>query len=262
MTEKEQIHSEPKIYLEASAMDTTNQTVLRKNYLAEFLSLQAQTNQAFSKSVVSMNEKLEETSSEQHDHYLHLLSKLQEQESMNEHLKTGVQLNDLNNKDVIQRLSNLESINEQVGKVLEEEKMLSQATIDQLSFQEDLTRKIHTKLEDYEKLYLDIQIKMNEQESFYQQINDKLVIQDMFHQTIIERMDKQDVNSQKMVKQIDSIGDALVDKIESAIQSIETKYKQTLHYLGSFFHPKERVIHKIPVKNEKKQVEIERVKQD
>ncbi|WP_078380395.1 hypothetical protein [Sutcliffiella halmapala] len=262
MTEPKQIHPQPKIYLDPSTMTTTNQTMLKKNYLAEFLTIQEQTNHALSDSVTSINDKLEDASSEQHTQYLHLLSKLQDQEMINEQFRGEVQLNELNNKEVIHRLNNLETISEEVSRILEEEKLMSQATIDQLSFQEDLTRKIHNKLEDYEKLYLDIQNKMKEQETFYQQINDKLEVQDMFHKTVMERMDKQDVNSQQMAKQLDSLRSMMIEKLESAIQSIETKYKQTLHYFSTIFSSKERVVHKFPINVDKKHSENEEVKKD
>lgn len=262
MSELNEVQPQPKIFLDSSTIHTPNQTVLRKNYLAEILKEQEETNQAFHRSVSSMSEKLNETSSEQQAHYLHLLGKLENQETVHEQLKTNVQLNDLTNKEVIERLHHLETLSEEVSKVLGEEKLMSQATIDQLTYQEDLTRKIHTKLEDYEELYLDIQKKMQEQESFYQQINDKLQIQDMYHQTVMERMDKQDENAQQMTKQINNLRTILIEKMESAIQSIETKYKQTLNYFSNIFGTKERTVHKFPLNVDKKQKENQEVMKD
>lgn len=153
--------------------------------------------------------------------------------------------------EIEQRLDKLEIL-------VEEEKLLSQATIDQLAFQEDMTRGIHTKLEKYEDLYEDIQSRIAEQEHFYHEINDKLQIQEMFHQSIMNRLDSQDETSQKLVNQLDMVRQTLVERLEAAILSIDSKYKQTLQYLSGMVGLKERIIQK-PTSQENANKELVKV---
>ncbi|WP_417900272.1 hypothetical protein ABN702_08490 [Bacillus haimaensis] len=250
MNEDEQLKPFPKLYVDSTINDS-NQSYLRKNYLLELLNMQAQTNDTLSNSVSSVHEKLEETKSNQLQQFESILTKMNVQQEVSDHLKNEIHLNDLNNKEVMERLKTLETMNGEVSRTLEEERLMSQATIDQLCFQEDLTRKIHNKLEDYEVLYIDIQKKMKEQEAFYEQINQQLQIQDMFHQTVIQRMDQQDANTKQIENKMDSLRDALMGKIEAAIVYFETKYKQSLFFLGNLLTTKEkRFIHRIPVQKE------------
>ncbi|WP_223699891.1 hypothetical protein [Sutcliffiella deserti] len=247
--------SKPKIYFDPASMNMSNQTVLRKNYLAQILSQQQETNQTLSHSVSAINAKLEETSCEQEAKHSQLMNKLEDQVKVNEHLKFEVNKNDLTNQEIILRLTKLEQMNEEVSKALEEERILSQATIDQLTYQEDLTRKIHNKLEGYEKQSAKVLVKMQEQEPLYEHIQEKLEIQDMYHKTVMERLDKQDVKQEKMASQIDSLGTVLVNKIDDALQSIESKYKETLHYLRRIFNKKEKDIYQYPISLETKEKE-------
>lgn len=250
MNEEEQLHPNPKLYVNY-IMNESNQSVLRKNYLMELLSLQAQTNDTLSHSVSFVQDKLEETNSNQLHQFENILSKMVSQQEVSEHLKKEIHLNDRNNKEVLDRLKSLEAMSGEVNRTLEEEKLMSQATIDQLSYQEDLTRKIHNQLNDYEMLYKDIQQKMKDQESLYEQINRQLAIQDMFHQTVLQRMDQQDANTQQIENKMDSIKEAMMEKIDAAIHYFETKYKQTLYYLGNVFNPKEkRLIQRLPLRKE------------
>ncbi|TYS62575.1 hypothetical protein FZC76_20275 [Sutcliffiella horikoshii] len=190
---------------------------------------------------------------DQDRNYAQLLELIKVQSLLSEELQENIASHVESSKKVDQRLNKLEVS-------LEEEKLLSQATLDQLAFQEDLTRCIHTKLEKYEELYEDIQLKLHDQEHFYQEINNKLLVQEMFHKSLMERMDSQDIASQKIADQLNTLRQTLVDKLENAITSIDSKYKQTLHYLsGSMFGLKERIIQKAPLEiesNEAKKVEV------
>ncbi|KPB06468.1 hypothetical protein [Bacillus sp. CHD6a] len=201
------------------------------------------------KSHLDLTQKL----NEQDNNYAQLLELLKVQSLLSEELQENIASNEESSKKVEQRLDKLEVL-------VEEEKLLSQATIDQLALQENLTRGIHTKLEKYEELYEDIQLKLHDQEHFYQEINNKLQVQEMFHKSVMERMDSQDIASQKIADQLNTLRQTLVDKLENAITSIDSKYKQTLHYLsGSMVGLKERIIQKAPLEtesNEMKKVEV------
>jgi uncharacterized protein YerC len=260
MNEEEQVQPIPKLYID-STINESNQSILRKSYLMELLTMQAKTNDILSHSVSTVHNELEKTNSKQLRQFENILLKMEMQQEISDHLKNEVHLNDLNNKEVMERLKDLETTNREVSKTLEEEKLMSQATIDQLSFQEDLTRKIHNKLENYEQLYKDIQQKMIEQEAFYDQINRQLEIQDMFHQTVIQRMDKQDSNTKQIENKMDSLREAMIGKIETAIDYFETKYKQTLFFLGNLLNPKEkRLIHRFPQQKDEPLEENEEIK--
>lgn len=262
MNEEVQEQPIPKLYLHSN-INMSNQSILRKSYLMELLAMQAQTNDILFHSVTDVHNELEKTNSKQVQQFENILLKMDMQQEVSDHLKNEVHLNDLNNKEVLERLKSLEISNREISKTLEEEKLMSQATIDQLSFQEDLTREIHNKLENYEKLYKDIQQKMIEQEVFYDQINRQLEIQDMFHQTVIQRMDKQDANTKQIENKMDSLREAMIGKIETAIDYFEIKYKQTLFFLGNLLNPKEkRLIHRLPQQKDEPLEENEEIKKD
>ncbi|WP_404441859.1 hypothetical protein LG307_11220 [Sutcliffiella horikoshii] len=202
------------------------------------------------------HEDLAEKVNDHDKNYEQLLELLRVQSLVSEELQGNILTNEESSKKVEQRLDNLELL-------VEEEKLLSQATIDQLAFQEDLTRGIHLKLEKYEELYGDIQAKLHDQEHFYQEINKKLQVQEMFHQSVMERLDSQDIASQKIADQLNILRQTLVDKLETAITSIDSKYKQTLHYLsGSMFGLKERIIQKAPLESDNNEVKKVEVKQE
>lgn len=301
----------PKLYNQTKSV-MSNQQEYRKNYLADILKQQEETNLAVSRTVNKINDNLQHSISLQDKNHQLLLDKLYSQEKvqsdlsemittqdsnvrqlydkvfeheknhekhtlklndqdknyaqllellkvqslLSEELQENIASNEESSKKVQQRLDKLEVS-------LEEEKLLSQATIDQLAFQEDLTRGIHTKLEKYEELYEDIQLTLHDQEHFYQEINNKLQAQEMFHKSVMERMDSQDIASQKIADQLNTLRQTLVDKLENAISSIDSKYKQTLHYLsGSMIGLKERIIQKAPVENANNEMKKVEVKQE
>lgn len=239
MTDEEQLHPNPKLYVD-HILNGSNQSVLRKNYLMELLNMHAQTNDTLSHSVTYVQEKLEETNAHQLHQFDNILTKMGIQQDASDLLKKEIHSNDRNNKEVMDRLKALETMSGEVSRTLEEERLMSQATIDQLSYQEDLTRKIHDQLNEYELLYKNIQQKMKDQESLYEQINRQLEIQDMFHQTVIQRMDQQDANTKQIEYKMDTLRETMLEKMDAAIHYFETKYKQTLYYLGNMFNSKEK----------------------
>ncbi|NLP49326.1 hypothetical protein [Bacillus sp. RO1] len=259
----------PKLFDQTKSI-TSNQQEFRKNYLADILKQQEETNLTVSRSVNKINHTLQQSISTQDSNHQLLLDKLYSQEKvqkelsvmiltqsiLSEELKGNIASNEESSKKVEQRLDKLELL-------VEEEKLLSQATIDQLAFQENLTRGIHSKLEKYEEMYEDIQSKLHDQEHFYQEINNKLQLQEIFHQSVMERLDSQDIASQKIADQLKMLRHTLVDKLETAITSIDSKYRQTLHYLsGSMIGLKERIIQKTPIQNESNEVKKVEVKQE
>ncbi|WP_226681527.1 transcriptional regulator [Sutcliffiella horikoshii] len=273
----------PKLFHHTKSV-MSNQQEFRRNYLEDILKQQEETNLTVSRTVNKINDNLQQSISIQDKNHQLLLDKLYSQEKVqktlsemittqdsnvrqlydkvlvheknHEELQENIASNEESSKKVEQRLDKLEVS-------LEEEKLLSQATIDQLAFQEDLTRGIHTKLEKYEELYADLQSTLHDQEHFYQEINNKLQVQEMFHKSVMERMDSQDIASQKIADQLNTLRQTLVDKLENAISSIDSKYKQTLHYLsGSMSGLKERIIQKAPVENTNNEMKKVEVKQE
>ncbi|MGD7052300.1 hypothetical protein [Sutcliffiella horikoshii] len=250
-----------------STQDKNHQLLLDKLYsqeknqqdLSEMIATQdLNVRQVFDKVLVheKNHEDLTLKLNDQDKNYAQLLELLKVQSLLSEELQENIASHEESSKKVDQRLDKLEVS-------LEEEKLLSQATIDQLAFQENLTRGIHTKLEKYEELYEDIQSKLHDQEHFYQEINNKLQVQEMFHKSVLERMNSQDIASQKIAEQLNALRQTLVDKLEIAISSIDSKYKQTLHYLsGSMIGLKERIIQKPPVENENNEIKKVEVKQE
>lgn len=202
------------------------------------------------------HQQLEEKINEQNTNHMRLNDRLMIQVAKSDELLECLLSTETSTMQIEQRLDKMEVL-------VEEEKQLSQATIDQLAFQEDLTRGIHTKLEKYEELYEDIQSRISKQEHIFHDINDKLQIQDMFHQSIMERLDSQDAVSQKMAVQLDTLRQTLVEKLEAAILSIDSKYKQTLHYLAGMVGLKERIIQKpSPQESANKEQEMVEINQE
>ncbi|QFT89165.1 hypothetical protein FIU87_10950 [Bacillus sp. THAF10] len=262
------IPAEPRIFMNTHAI-SSNQQEYRKNYLSAILEEQSEINKTVSSSVDEMKENFNENFDTQEKHFVQLLEIIQLQETKSDEIKENILSNEAIVEQKIESLHVL--INEQISLELQsrldkletifaEEKLLSQATIDQLACQENLTRSISSRLENYEELYKDIRAKISDQELLFKRINEKLEIQEMFHQSVMERLAHQDEVAQNMTKQLEILKKNLMEKVESAITSIDTKYKQTLHYFSGIFGLQERVIQKQPTSNEKineEKVEVE-----
>lgn len=268
----------PKIFYQTT-VSTSNQQEYRKNYLKEILKRQEETNDQFTTTVTDLNKNLQQGLTDQENNYEHIRGKLNVHDTVHQKITESLtvhqgyfqQITDkLNTQDINQQhfhdqlkvqtsisdelhesIRSTETSNMQIDKrldslelLVEEEMHLSQATLDQLAFQEDLTRGIHNKLEKYEELYEDIQTRLSEQEHIYLEINEKFQIQEMFHKSVMDRLDSQDAVSQKMSVQMEMLKQTLVEKLEAAILSIDSKYKQTLQYLAGMIGLKERIIQK------------------
>jgi truncated hemoglobin YjbI len=255
-------NSDPKMYHLSASMVTSNQREFRKNYLKELLDQQEKTNRTFSKSVSHLTHTFSANKIEQQSYYHRMLHKLSDQAAISENLEMSVAQSKKTNKELLQRLEIIDNKLEEQRKSLDEEMILSQAAIDQLTVHDDYIRKVHQKMESYEELYLDLQKKMKAQELFYMQIDEKLQIQEIFHKTVLERLDKQDVAAEKISGQLDSLRNVLVEKLETAIESIEFKYKQAMQYIVSFFGIKERIIQRPTALKENNQKEKMEIKQE
>ncbi|CAG9621665.1 hypothetical protein [Sutcliffiella rhizosphaerae] len=267
---EKELTAEPKIFARPTSA-TSNQQEFRKNFLKTILEEQKEINRAITSSFEKIHDNFEVNKQVQENYYIDLLKKLQTQDSKSDELKENIIINEKANMELGLKIEKLKVyINEQIHlelkerlskleRLFEEEKLINQATIDQLAHQEDLTRTIISRLEKSESLYEDIHATLSQQESLHKQINEKLDVQEMFHKTVMQRLDTQDKMSQKLTEQLEILKKTILERLEATISSIEWRYKQTLQYFGGIFGLKDRVIQKQQTLPEQQELEEEKV---
>ena len=230
----------PKLYIGTTDSIKPNQQYFRRNYLAEFLQKQQETNRAITNSIQSMSAEMLEYRSNHSQAFTVIDSKLSSQAKLANDLVKGVQTSEKNDSEIFSRLEQLEKLSTKIEEILTNEKLMNEATIEQLAFLEQLTTKVNKKLENFQAVQADLQEQLKQQDDLVVKVSEKLDIQDIFHQTMMERFDKQEVTTNKMAKQLDELKVSLMEKMETTLESLLFQYKNTVNYIKELFLTKNR----------------------
>ena len=230
----------PKLYIGSSDNINSNQHYFRKNYLVDFLQQQEETNKSLTNTIQLMSKEMLDYRSNHSQAFTVIDSKLSSQEKIANDLVKGVLNSEKNDSEIFSRLENLENLSMKMEEILSNEKLMNEATIEQLAFLEQLTSNVNKKLESFQSVQANLQNQMKQQDDLVIKVNEKLEIQDIFHKTLMERFDKQEIATNKIVKQLDELKVFLGEKIENTLESLLFQYKNTINYMKELFLTKNR----------------------
>lgn len=233
---------------------TSNQDSLRKNYLQDFISQQVKMNKTIKNTTDSMNMLIHETKHEQEKQYQHVIQELEQQEARTAPIIENMLNQDKAYKMLLMRLEKMEEFNHEILNKYENDGVVNQAIIDQLTLQDSAIQRLSINIEQYDGQHKSLSEQLEDQNKMYEEILTTLELQEAFHKTILERFDHQEALNQKMSRDLDSLRATIHERISYVIEKIEDNYKQVIGYVTNLFS-RSGFIKKISVEREKKEKE-------
>lgn len=180
----------PKLYKTKENLLTINQSSSRYSLMQDFIERQQQHNQNIAKSIKGLNHKIER-------HETPMIK-------------------------MMERIQQLEELNKNLLEHMQDNEIVKEAIMAQLSFQKEATLKQTNKIEEYEQIYLGLQEQQESQQELHAQLLDKLSLQEAFHQTILEQIEHQHKSTQKIADKVDYLKDLIVGKVISFKEKISS----------------------------------------
>lgn len=229
-----QFHS--KVFTPDNPMPKSNQQSFRLNYISEFVSQQLQQNDKISH---SMNEIISTVNQNHqiHDQKMELILK----ENQNQKNQSDVYLEKVVHQEKITEeihssLKDLIEQNYQLSENISNEKLMNQAILDQLSFQDQQLRNTNHQLESYVNLAQNLSEQLLQQEMILKEIDQKVQVHDVYHSTVMDRLDKQDAFNEKVLRQLEHLKTVIYERVSHVIDKIESSYQSTTDYFNGVFN--------------------------
>jgi|GEM_PF-1581139 predicted nuclease with TOPRIM domain len=216
-------------------MSSSNQKFLRVTYMQEFIKNQQLVNNKLSKSAINVNSLLQESRTEQTQHFDFIYNQLEKQEAVTTPLLTNLETLQSVYKIICERLDELETLNTHIMEKIQNEGHISQAIIDQLTLQDQSIRELAGRFKSYEGLQetmvsqLDLHIELEEQ------INEKLQMQEMFHQSLMERISHQEAITEKVSRDLDHLKTVVFERVSYLAEKVEDHFKYMKDYIFNLF---------------------------
>ena len=215
---------------------TSNQQVFRKNYLQEFINNQQDMNGELKKASTNLNSLLHETKHEQQQHYHQLAKQLVDQEKRTIPLIENINKQEEAYQLFIQKFAAIDSFNQDVLKKYEEEGLINQAIIDQLTLQDTAMNQLAKKIDQFREQHSNVNEQLVSQKEINDQILTTIEIQETFHKTILERLDQQEAINLNTSRELDSLKATIFERISFVVEKIEENYRQITGYFYQFFN--------------------------
>lgn len=245
----------PTIFKNPSTLKlSSNQESFRKNYLQEFIKQQSDMNASLKNSSIEVNMLVNETKVEQLQQFSHVIKQLDQQNQRTTPLLENINKQEEIYHTLLERFEAVDQFNDKLIKKYENEGLINQVIVDQLTIQDTEINQISKKVEEYRNLNYSLTEQLEEQIRINGDILNSIELQESFHKTILERLDHQDAINQKMSREIDNLKATLFERISFVVDKIEENYKQITGYITQLFS-KTGFIQKITVDKEKKKKE-------
>lgn len=245
----------PTLYINTKNIQAnSNQQTFRRNYLQEFMYLQAELNSSLTNATKEVSRLISKTSTEQQNQFNHVFKHLQLHEERIEPLKNYIIKQEEAHNELISRFETLNTANQGLLEKHKKDELLNQAIIDQLTIQDTSLHQLTKKVEHFETLHSQFHDQLAEQLNVNESIKNNLELQESFHQTILERVESQDAIHQKMARDMDSLRATLFERINYVVEKIEENYKQVSGYIFKLFN-KANFKHNHDTESEKKKKE-------
>lgn len=247
--QKPLLYKQP-INVEASS----NQQVFRRNYLHEFMKNQEYLNGELKNASTHLNTLLEESKNVQHQHYHQLTNQLVEQEKRTIPLLENINKQEEAYEMFIQRFATIDSFNQDIIKKYEEEGLINQTIIDQLTLQDTAMNQLSKKLDQFKEQHSNVSEQLISQKEINDQILNTIEIQESFHKTILERIDQQEAINLKTSRELDSLKATIFERISFVVEKIEENYRQITGYFSQLFNRSIRNKEQSDEKKEKEKI--------
>ncbi|MGM0875311.1 MAG: hypothetical protein ACQEWV_11010 [Bacillota bacterium] len=245
----------PSIYKHPSEIKlTSNQDSIRRNYLQEFITQQGEMNSTLKNASIEVNMLVNETKYEQQQHFKHVLLQLEHQKSRTIPLIENMNKQEETYKNLLQRFEAIDEFNHELIKKYENEGLVNQAIVDQLTIQDTAIQRLSKNIEQFDGLHKSLSEKIDDQNTINDDILKTLELQESFHKTILERLDHQEALNQKLSRDLESLKATLFERISYVVEKIEDNYKQITGFVTQLF-TKSGFIQKITIEKDKKQKE-------
>ncbi|WP_299088556.1 hypothetical protein [uncultured Metabacillus sp.] len=251
--------AEPFIYKNPAKINiSSNQATFRKNYLQEFIIQQNQINSSLKQTSDNINCLVNEAKNEQQQQFHHVLTKLEHQEQHTAPLVENILKQDEAYKALIKRFEAIDEFNQELMKRQDNEGVVNQAIVDQLTIQDTAIKQLAKKIELFGGLHDHFSDQLTEQKIINEDILKTLELQESFHLTILERLDHQEAINQKVSRDLDSLKATLFERINYVVEKIEENYQQITGFVTQLLS-KYGIFHRITVNKEKKEKELTKI---
>jgi ribosomal protein S6 len=139
-------------------------------------------------------------------------------------------------------------------KKYENEGLVNQAIVDQLTIQDSAIQRLSKNIEQYDGLHKSLSEQLDDKQRINDDILKTLELQESFHKTILERLDHQEVLNQKLSRDLDHLKATLFERIGYVVEKIEENYKQITEYVTQLF-TKSGFIRSLTIEKKKKEKE-------
>lgn len=234
---------------------TSNQDSFRKNYLQEFIKQQSNINSSLKNASNEVNILVNETRNEQEQHFNHVIKQLEHQEKQTTPLIENITRQEEAYKTLLERFEAIDEFNHELIKKYDNEGLINQAIVDQLTIQDTAIQQLSKKIEQFGGLHNSLSEQLEEQNTINADILKTLELQESFHKTILERLEHQEALNQKMSREIDSLKATLFERFNYVVEKIEDNYKQITRFVTQLFTKSGFFHHRITVEKEKKEKE-------
>lgn len=227
----------PLLYKQPKQVRTTsNQEVFRRNYLQEFIQNQQNMNGELKNASTNLNTLLHETKHEQQQHYHQLTKQLVDQEKRTIPLLENINKQEEAYEMFLKKFAAIDSFNQEIIKKYEEEGLVNQAIIDQLTLQDTAINQLAQRIDQFREQHSNVSEQLVSQKEINDQILSTIEIQESFHKTILERLDHQEAINLKTSRELDSLKATIFERISYVVEKIEENYRQITGYFAQFFN--------------------------
>lgn len=211
--------------------NSNNQNSYHFNYLEQLLKKQQEINDNLSITVQTLDQKLKTSQHKQVQQFKDLNFKLAQTEAVSNQVMETVKGQETISNQIIEKL---EDMDKSLVKNQESEGLINQAILDQLSFQDQTSKQMFHKLNDYESMATKLNSQLEKHDELFKEVSEKLELQEVFHKTVLERMDQQDALSEKIMRQLEHIRSTLFERANTILEKIEENFSKSKSLIQRF----------------------------
>lgn len=234
MLDKEKVF-QSKVFTPKVLSNLSNQENYRLNFLNEFMAQQLKQNENLNQSLVEVSESVRYTHSAQKEKIEQVLHDQQLQRNQTDLFKEKVESQGKTSEKILSSICDLKDYQMQLNECMENEKLINQAILDQLNFQDNQLRQTNDQLVYYATLAGELSEQLIVQGQLLKEMEEKLQLQDIYHQTVMNKLDSQEALNEKIIRQLDQLKLIIHERINSTIEKIESSFQSTSNYIANIF---------------------------
>jgi hypothetical protein len=225
-----------KVFAPKSKPNLSNQKNYRLNYLNEFISQQLKQNENIQQSFLSVSESVHSTHLAQKARIEQVISDQQQHKYQTELFNEKVKNQSKISEEILHTVYQLNDNQAQLNTSIENEKLINQAILDQLNFQDNQLRQTNDQLVYYATLSGQLSEQLIVQGQLLKEMEEKLQLQDIYHQTVMSKLDTQEALNEKIIRQIEQLKMAIHERMNNIIEKMESSFMSTTKYFTNLIN--------------------------